>query len=287
MRSMPLSRTILLLAITLAGCWKVDPDLKVSTNELTFTPTTNELEFTVTNDSKDNALTSGVTDLEYQCKCDHAWLTVAPGSGRLREEESITHMVTVDRSRLSLGENLATITVTSNGGNETIEVHAVRTSGNCSSAPTAPTDPSPQDEVFGVDLSANLSWENGESQCEELNATYDVYFGELNPPPLVHNVGSEKSFDPGAMDASTLYYWRVVAKDANGSTAGAIWSFRTGSGTQCTEGPSAPSSLSPANDANDVPLTQNLSWSGGRKRVRGSHRDLRRVLRHRLAAASA
>jgi len=260
---------LLVSAPALTSCWKVDPDLELSTNELTFGAGMDEAGVTVTNDSHDNALTSGVNDLEYQFKSDRAWLTVQPVTGRLREEESSTHMFSIDRSQAETGQALATVTVTSNGGDEKITVIVTNTSESCTGAPSAPSGPSPQNGAIAISLSASPSWQNGDSRCDELTATYDVYFGTVNPPPFVRNNGSSKSFDPGTLAAMTLYYWRVVAKDANGSTQSATWSFRTGMDTSCSDPPAAPSSLSPADDADEVPLDQDLSWSGGESQCPG------------------
>jgi hypothetical protein len=76
--------------------------------------------------------------------------------------------------------------------------------------PTAATVSSPPDNGTGVSINGNLTWAGGSSQCEGLTATYDVYFGTSSPPPLDHNNGSVKSFDPGLLEFSTTYYWRIV-----------------------------------------------------------------------------
>ena len=254
---------ILFTTLMLTNCWKVNPDLVVSTNELNFGTGKYEATVTVTNDSKDNALTSGVTALDYQFKSDRGWITVTPVSGHLDGEQSGTHAVVIARSELTMGDNVATITVTSNGGSETITVLATRTGDSCSDVPSTPSAPGPDNDAEGVPLSAVLSWEGGDSECDGFTATYDVYFGTATTPPFHHNNGSSKSWDPPALESNTLYYWRVVARDANGSTTSTTWSFRTIGNATCEAGPDALSLLSPAADATNVSLDQNLSWSGG------------------------
>src|SRR5205807_3035756 len=59
---------------------------------------------------------------------------------------------------------------------------------------------------------------------------------------------------------STVYYWKVVAKNSSGSTSSAIWSFTTD--VPVTSGaPSAPASPSPASGATGVSTTPTLSWA--------------------------
>ena len=269
-----LSRTagvaILISTLTLASCWKVEADLKVSTNEINFgTGSMFESTVTVTNDSKDNALTSGVNALDYEFTSDRAWVTVTPVSGHLEGEQSEEHTIAIARSELAMGANVATITVTSNGGRETITVLANRTGDGCDALPSIPTAPEPDNDAENVPLAVVLSWENGDSGCDGFTATYDIYFGTEPTPAFDHNNGSSKSWDPPALESNTLYYWRVVARDSNGSTTGPTWSFRTTGSVNCEAGPSALSSLSPIDDATNVSLDQNLSWQGGESQCAG------------------
>ena len=60
------------------------------------------------------------------------------------------------------------------------------------------------------------------------NITYDVYFGETNPPPKVSDNQIEEYYAPGELKPNTTYYWRVVAEDSYGLTSSSsIWSFTT------------------------------------------------------------
>jgi hypothetical protein len=260
---------LVLLMLVLPGCWKVDADLEVSDNEIDFGAGRVNTEITVTNDSKDKAITSGVEALDYRFESDRSWVTIAPVSGRLEGEQTATHMIAVDRSGLAFGSHVATITVTSNGGNATIIVRVTRSDDACEGAPDAPSGPSPGNGDTGVSVASSLDWERGESQCDDLDATYDVYFGTSSPPPFHHNNGGSKSWDPGGLASNTLYYWRVVAKDANGSTSSATWSFRTAGVVACDDEPSNIADMTPSDGADDVSLDANLSWSGGNSRCPG------------------
>ena len=255
----------LVLLLALVSCWEVEADLAVSTSAIDFGPSKESTVITVRNDSEDKALTSGVVTLEYKFKPDRPWLTVSPISGRAGEAEKISHTVTVDRDLMVFGENLATISVTSNGGSQIIQVKAVRPVPGCSTPPTPPGSPSPPNGASSVSTSASLSWENGDSQCEQLTATYDVYFGLSSPPPLHHNNDSLKQWTPTSLAKSTTYYWRIVSRDANGSTSSPEWSFRT----DCDDGPGAINLIAPANGATNLSVNQALSWGGGNSQCPG------------------
>jgi hypothetical protein len=259
---------VLVCGLAMLSCWKVDADLRLSTGKLDFGSTRNEGTFTVTNDSKDNALTSGVTALDYQLKCDRSWVTVTPVSGHLDGEAKGTHTVTIDRSGLPDGENFATITATSNGGSDHITVRVMEGEGStCTDPLSALALSSPADGAIEISLDANLTWSGGESQCEGRTATYDVYFGTASSPPLRDNV-SAKSFDPGSLEPNTTYYWKVRASDGVSTSTSSIRQFKTGAAA-CNEGPTALQGLSPSDDTRGVPLNQDLSWSGGESQCVG------------------
>jgi len=57
-----------------------------------------------------------------------------------------------------------------------------------------------------------------------------VYFEPDNPDPcvLVSDDQTETTFNPGTLNYSTDYYWKIVAKDEHSaSTAGSVWHFTT------------------------------------------------------------
>jgi hypothetical protein len=254
--------TALLFALGAIGCSKRDPGLAVSTDEIDFGADLVEVSFTVFNASEDRTLTAGVETLDYVIEDNAAWLTVEPASGNCGEGQRNTHVARIDRAKLVLGNNVATIEISSNGGSGNISVQADRLPSTCTDLPTEPWNPTPGVNTTGVAIDADLVWSDGTSTCPGLTATYDVYFGTTSPPPLHHNNGSTKSWDPGPMSYGMTYYWRIVATDANGSTSGAEWRFTT-STAPCTSPPSAPSAPTPANGATTVSINQDLSWSGG------------------------
>ncbi len=71
------------------------------------------------------------------------------------------------------------------------------------------------------ELPSSLRW------TSEYKATsHDIYFGTTNPPPFVVNQETTE-FDPGTLESDTTYYWRIDEKNANGTTTGDVWSFKT------------------------------------------------------------
>jgi len=81
--------------------------------------------------------------------------------------------------------------------------------------------PVPLDGAEDVDISSSLQW------TSEFKATsHDIYFGTTNPPPFVGNQVTA-AFDPGSLEGGVTYYWRIDEKNANGTTTGDVWSFKT------------------------------------------------------------
>ncbi len=83
--------------------------------------------------------------------------------------------------------------------------------------------PSHEQNISGSNIT--LGW--SATDADEDALTYDVYFGETNPPALVADNTVASSYDV-TIAANKTYYWRVVAKDTNqGVTISQIWSFDT------------------------------------------------------------
>jgi hypothetical protein len=92
--------------------------------------------------------------------------------------------------------------------------------------PSTPSNPSPANGVTSVALDATLSWTGGDPDGDPV--TYDVYFGLVSPPPKVVSNQSDAFYNPGSMNANTLYYWRIIAWDnQNSSASGPDWQFTT------------------------------------------------------------
>lgn len=105
--------------------------------------------------------------------------------------------------------------------------YPIETGGNSNHPPHTPGSPSPSDGSLDQPLDPTLGWTGGDPDAGDA-VTYDVYFGSVDPPPLVSSDRSETSYHPGPLLLSTHYYWGIVARDAQGEeTAGPFWSFTT------------------------------------------------------------
>jgi FG-GAP-like repeat len=85
----------------------------------------------------------------------------------------------------------------------------------------APTLVSPDNGATGISLTPVLSW-NAVTGA----ASYDVYFGTSPSPPLVTNT-TATTYSPNALPISTVYYWKVAARNQGGTVASSVWSFTT------------------------------------------------------------
>ena len=88
--------------------------------------------------------------------------------------------------------------------------------------PSQATNPSPANLAIDVNINADLSWTAGDRATAR-----DVYFGTVNPPPLVSNSQVPTTYDTGTMSYSTTYYWRIDELNGGGTTTGTVWSFTT------------------------------------------------------------
>jgi hypothetical protein len=92
--------------------------------------------------------------------------------------------------------------------------------------PNIPYNPSPVDGGIDIDIIVNLSWACSDPDNDPL--TYDIYFGDVNPPPLVFSGEANTTFNPGTINFDTTYYWKIVAWDNHSaSNESPIWSFTT------------------------------------------------------------
>jgi hypothetical protein len=125
--------------------------------------------------------------------------------------------------------------------------------------PYTPNNPHPINGAINVPIGTNLSWSGGDPNGDDV--TYDVYFGSVNPPPLVQTNHDNTTYDPvGILDFDTKYYWKIVALEEFGLNAsGPIWSFTTESNIP----PNVPSNPFPIDGAENVPVEATLNWTGG------------------------
>ena len=95
--------------------------------------------------------------------------------------------------------------------------------------PSPANTPDPYNGATSISTRVHLRWIAG-----SYAAWHDVYFGTDNPPPSVAKRWTATTFNPGSMEESTKYYWRIDEVNTNGTATGELWSFTTGSGGSTT-----------------------------------------------------
>ena len=124
--------------------------------------------------------------------------------------------------------------------------------------PSKPTNLSPSNGATNISIDADLSWSNGGDAT-----SYVVYFGTDSSLDSGASQGSQSStsYTPGSLDYGIEYFWQIDAVNSTGTTTGDIWSFTTEA--EPVPLPSKPINLSPGNDATNISIDANLSWSNG------------------------
>lgn len=93
--------------------------------------------------------------------------------------------------------------------------------------PYTPSLPLPEDGVTDVSVNARLSWSGGDPDAGDL-VTYDLYLDTNNPPFKVSENRPGAFYSASGLAYSTLYYWKIVARDPHGAqTEGPVWRFTT------------------------------------------------------------
>lgn len=132
--------------------------------------------------------------------------------------------------------------------------------------PGLATTPSPADGATAVNPCTVIhSWTAPVNTGCNAATSYDLYLGTSPTPPFFKNVTVPTMDAPSALLDNTLYYWKVVPKNAAGATVGAVvtWTFTTGvtaNGCYCFTGNS---SNSPGYGTNCVTVTPELNGQLG------------------------
>lgn len=87
--------------------------------------------------------------------------------------------------------------------------------------PGTPAGPVPVNHTTGISLTVDLDWADTPGA-----GSYDVYFGTTASPPLV-GTATQSSYDLPSLNCSIKYYWKIVARNNCGVTAGPVWDMTT------------------------------------------------------------
>ena len=132
----------------------------------------------------------------------------------------------------SLSYNSTKVNRTSNYEYDGFSVRCLRDATQSNQPPNSPSNPYPANGSTNIGADTTLSWSCSDPDGDLL--TYDVYFGDSNPPPLVSPGQPDTMYTPGILEYDTIYYWRIVAFDIHGdSTEGQAWSFTTKPEFEC------------------------------------------------------
>jgi hypothetical protein len=89
-----------------------------------------------------------------------------------------------------------------------------------------PANPNPADQSMGISISAALSWTGSED-----TANFDVFLWELGNPqpdyPTIANLVHPYCQPLGRLKEKTLYFWKVIARNAYFQSESPVWQFTT------------------------------------------------------------
>ncbi|MDP8207574.1 MAG: LamG-like jellyroll fold domain-containing protein [Candidatus Electryonea clarkiae] len=149
--------------------------------------------------------------------------------------------------------------------------------------PDPPSGPEPSDGAQNVSRTPNLLWNAHDQEGDPM--TFTIFLGPNDPPVnMVSQDQTSASFQvtqENELPAATRIYWRVIAKDdqgsimqvypggiktgakqiqtSDGTTPGPVWSFVTVG--EANQPPEEPGNPSPANNAQDInPIDLVISW---------------------------
>jgi hypothetical protein len=90
--------------------------------------------------------------------------------------------------------------------------------------PGQASNPDPPDGENKLQNPVTLSWTAGTDAT-----SHDVYFGTDSTPDSGEFQGNQAgtTFDPGNLASKTDYYWRIDEVNAQGTTTGTVWTFKT------------------------------------------------------------
>ena len=123
-------------------------------------------------------------------------------------------------------------------------------------APPKASDPHPNHNATNVSRDASLNWDEVSAGTD-----YRVYFGTDASPDSGEFQGEQSgsSFDPGPLEASMTYYWRVDTKNDAETTTGNVWKFTTVSDTPTLK--AKPTNPIPEHAAVGVSINTDLEWT--------------------------
>jgi len=131
------------------------------------------------------------------------------------------------------------------------------------------SNPNPADGATDVALNATLSWTAGSGAT-----SHDRYFGTDQTAVMNATTASPEfkgntpnpNYNPGALTASTTYYWRIDEKNSAGTTTGVVTSFTTVPAASAKATNPSPGNAATDQNVNTTGYSEialSLSWTAG------------------------
>ncbi|MHC4534771.1 MAG: LamG-like jellyroll fold domain-containing protein, partial [Planctomycetota bacterium] len=182
----------------------------------------------------DGAVDADVTSLEW-----------SPGYGAVSHKVYLSTDETIEESELVAETDLTIHLAALEDGTtyywrvDEVDATGAVTEGTVWSFSTIPLEahfPNPADGATSQPLDAQLSWTAG-----KVVIMHDVYFGTDEALVAARDPGTFKgklmtaSYDPGALDMETTYYWAVDQFVPTGTVSGPVWNFTTFGAIEITD----------------------------------------------------
>ena len=115
-------------------------------------------------------------------------------------------------------------------------------------------NPFPANDSIKISVTSGLSWDSDSGAI-----SHNVYFGKDNPPDFVQSQTSI-NYNPGILNNSTTYYWRIDEVTATDTVRGYLWSFET---IYEDLPPESAFNFLPIHEYTEAQLNAQLSWEPG------------------------
>ncbi|MBF0430785.1 MAG: hypothetical protein HQK83_05870 [Fibrobacteria bacterium] len=93
--------------------------------------------------------------------------------------------------------------------------------------PDVPSSPSPIDKSLNVTNNLTLQWQGKDTNAGDL-VVYEIYLDTVNPPVFLWDTVKQRStYSLESLEENMTYYWRIIARDQQYATSGAVWQFTT------------------------------------------------------------
>jgi hypothetical protein len=158
----------------------------------------------------------------------------------------------------STNTEYSTVNVTYSQGNGTYAVNGIYVLSSLSAvgAPSTPTLSSPSNGATGVSITPTLSWN---ASTGATSYQLQVSISPSFTTTIVNQSGiTATSYAVSGLTNNTVYYWRVNATNASGTSS---YSAPRSFTTVGVSSPPVPTLSSPSNGATGVSITPTLSWN--------------------------